>query len=372
MKIGITGQAGFVGSHLFDKLSFDVRVELVQFKREFFESPSELMSFVESCDTIVHLAAMNRHEDPQVIYDTNVSLVTKLVKACEDTNTQPTILFSSSTQESSDNHYGRSKKEGEKLFLNWAQTSGARVVSMIIPNVFGPFGKPNYNSVVATFCHQLSHGDEPKILNDGHLKLIYVNELVDEIRNLIRGPKSGRVVIPHKHEMMVSELVSILKEFRDEYLLADKFPDMYSLLRLALFNTYRCYIDYDHYPRPFTKHTDHRGSFVEIVRANTSGQFSFSTTVPGITRGEHFHTRKAERFAVIKGKARISLRKINTDQIKDYILDGDSPAFVDMPIWHTHNITNIGVEELVCLFWINEPYDESDPDTYYVKVRESE
>lgn len=372
MKVGITGQAGFVGEHLYNRLSIDESVELVEFKRDYFEDSSSLLSFVDSCDVVVHLAAMNRHKDPQVIYDTNISLVKKLIEACEKSESNPTILFSSSTQESADNHYGRSKKEGERLFLEHASKNDARVVSMIIPNVFGPFGKPFYNSVVATFCHQLTHGDEPNIINDGDLKLIYVNELVDEICSLVKGDKSGKTVIPHNHEIKVSELAAMLTEFRDNYLVADKFPNINTPLRLALFNTYRCYIDHDHYPRPFTKHTDPRGSFVEIVRADTSGQFSFSTTVPGITRGEHFHTRKAERFAVIKGKAQISLRKINTTKIIDYTLDGDQPAYVDMPIWHTHNITNIGDEELVCLFWINEPYDADDPDTYFVKVRESQ
>lgn len=371
MKIGITGQAGFVGGHLYNRLSLDDSVELVEFQRDYFERPDLLLSFVEACDTIVHLAAMNRHEDPQVIYDTNVSLVEKLIVACEKSKKKPSILFSSSTQESADNPYGRSKKEGERLLSEFTSRVGSRLVSMIIPNVFGPFGKPFYNSVVATFCHQLTHGDEPNVINDGNLKLIYIHELVDEICSLAKGSTSGKTAIPHRHEMKVSELADILTEFRDEYLIADKFPNINTPLRLALFNTYRCYVKNDHYPRPFTMHTDPRGSFVEIVRADTSGQFSFSTTVPGITRGEHFHTRKAERFAVIKGRAQISLRKINTSKIIDYTLDGDKPSYVDMPIWHTHNITNIGEEELVCLFWINEPYDAEDPDTYFVKVRES-
>ena len=146
------------------------------------------------------------------------------------------------------------------------------------------------------------------------------------------------------------------------------FPNLEDSFQKALFNTFRCYIPVSHYPVKFIKHTDNRGSFVEIARTNSSGQFSYSTTVPGITRGNHFHTRKAERFAVISGKARIQLRKTGSEEVIDYYLDGDEPAYVDMPIWHTHNIKNIGEEELITLFWINEPYNPEDADTYFEDV----
>ena len=368
MKIGITGQAGFVGRHLTNYLKLQEDVDLIPFNRSYFSEEEKLQNFVASCDTIVHLAAMNRHEDQQVIYDTNVDLVKRLLKACEVKKATPSILFSSSTQETADNLYGKSKKEGGRLFLEWAEKTGARVVNMVIPNVFGPFGKPYYNSVVATFCHQLTHGETPNIINDGNLKLVYINELVEDIRELILSDESGQVSIAHRHEILVSELANKLIGFKESYLDNGKFPDINDPISLALFNTYRCYVPYNHYPVSFTKHTDNRGSFVEIVRADTSGQFSFSTTKPNITRGNHFHTRKAERFAVIKGKAKISLRKVDSDEVIDYIIDGETPAYVDMPIWYTHNITNIGDEELITLFWINEPYNQEDPDTYFINV----
>jgi UDP-2-acetamido-2,6-beta-L-arabino-hexul-4-ose reductase len=168
--------------------------------------------------------------------------------------------------------------------------------------------------------------------------------------------------------MKVSEILEYLKEFKKDYLEKGIFPNISTPFRLALFNTFRCYIPHDYYPRPFKLNTDNRGTFVEIARTGSSGQFSYSTTKPNITRGNHFHTRKAERFAVIQGKAKISIRKMGTQDIIDYIIDGNNPAYVDMPIWHTHNITNIGNEELITLFWINEPYDEADPDTYFVNV----
>lgn len=369
MKIGITGQTGFVGRHLFNFLKLQKNVQLIDFERSYFEEESLLDKFVSNCNVIIHLAAMNRHKDPQVIYETNVKLVKVLIAACERKNVTPSILFSSSTQEDLDNQYGRSKKEGSKLLSEWSDRTCARVINMKIPNVFGPFGKPFYNSVVSTFCHLTSQGGEPKVLSDSNLNLIYINELLEDIYALIFSNKSGHINIVHRHKISVSRLAEKVRSYRDTYLHNGEFPAIDSPFDLALFNTFRCYIDHNHYPVAFTTHKDNRGAFVEIVRANTSGQFSFSTTNPGITRGEHFHTRKAERFVVIKGKARISLRKIDTDEIIDYVIDGKQPSYVDMPIWYTHNITNIGNEELICLFWINEPYDPSDPDTYFVKVR---
>lgn len=368
MKIGITGQNGFIGRHLKNFLQLKEGVELINFEKDFFKNERKLIEFVSSCDTIVHLAAMNRHEDQEVIYRTNLDLVNSLINACERSNSTPHILFSSSSQEERDNLYGSSKKEGRELLEKWASRNNAITTGMIIPNVFGPFGKPYYNSVVATFCHQLINGEKPQIHVDGDLKLIYVNELVEEIYQLLISKKSGKVEIPFYYEIKVSGLLDKLKDFYFKYIEKAVFPRLEDSFDLALFNSFRCYVPYSHYPVCFTKHSDDRGSFVEIVRSNTSGQFSFSTTKPGITRGNHFHTRKAERFAVIKGKALIQLRKVDSDEVVEYIIDGESPAFVDMPIWYTHNIKNIGEEELITLFWINEPYNQEDPDTYFVNV----
>lgn len=367
-KIGITGQQGFVGRHLYNYLGLQENVELVPFDRSAFESAEELQTFVQSCDIIYHLAAMNRHEDQEVIYNTNVGLVQKLIAACEATEATPWIILSSSSQEEKDNLYGMSKREGRELLEQWAAKTGAKTTGMVIPNVFGPFGKPFYNSVFATFCHQIINGEEPKIIQDGDLKLIYVNELVEHFYEVIREDQIGRVVVPHHHEMKVTELLTKLVHYKATYLEKGNFPDLTNATDLAMFNSFRCYIPHDYYPRPFTKHSDDRGSFVEIVRAGTTGQSSFSTTVPGITRGNHFHTRKAERFAVIKGKARIDLRKVDSQEVISYEVNGEQPSYVDMPIWYTHNITNIGDEELLTIFWINEPYDPADADTYFVEV----
>ncbi|MBC8767865.1 SDR family oxidoreductase [Arenibacter sp. BSSL-BM3] len=376
MKIGITGQAGFIGYHLYNTLLLDDSVDLVPFKRNYFGNKALLEDFVNQCDVIVHLAAMNRHEDANVIFDTNIDLVHQLVNACTSKNVTPHIIFSSSSQEEKENLYGQSKKEGKEKFIQWANEKGGNFTSLTIPNVFGPFGRPNYNSVVATFCHKIAHNENPTIINDSAVGLIYINELVEIFIQSIKNSKKGEIkdgnikelkIAPTKN-IKVSEILRLLQQYKTDYMENGIFPNLDLDFEKALFNTFRCYIPTSHYPVKYKKNTDNRGSFVEIARTQTSGQFSFSTTVPGITRGNHFHTRKAERFAVISGKALIQLRKIGTDEILDYYLDGEEPAYVDMPIWYTHNIKNIGDTELITLFWINEPYNPEDADTYFINV----
>jgi UDP-2-acetamido-2,6-beta-L-arabino-hexul-4-ose reductase len=370
-KIGITGQNGFIGKHLYNTLGlFPGEFERVDFQKDFFEDEERLNAFVAECDVIVHLAAKNRHNDPQVIYDTNLELVQKLIASLNETKSKAHVLFSSSTQEEKDNLYGRSKKEGRELMIAWAEKSGGKFTGMIIPNVFGPFGHPNYNSVVATFCHKLSHNEKPVIEVDGDMKLIYVGELVNEIIAAIReGESKYEVHVPHTSESKVSEILGLLENYKDQYQDKGIIPVLNNRFEVNLFNTFRCYMDIEnHFPVKFTQHIDPRGAFVEVIRLNVGGQVSFSTTVPGITRGNHFHTRKIERFAVIKGKALIQLRRIGTDKILNFELDGKEPAYVDMPVWYTHNIKNTGEEELYTIFWINEFYDEGDPDTFFEEV----
>jgi len=370
-KVGITGQNGFVGSHLYNTLGLQPeKFERISFERDFFESPEKLDDFVKQCDVIVHLAAMNRHPDPEVIFNNNVELAKKLKSSLERTGSKAHVLFSSSSQEEKDNLYGKSKKEGRELFADWAKNNGGKFTGMIIPNVFGPFGKPNYNSFVATFCHKLTHGENPVIDNDGEVKLIYVGELVQEIINQIEISETNELYeVPHTSVNKVSEVLAKLENYKKLYFDSGEIPVLETKFDLNLFNTFRCYFAIkDHYPVKFTQHTDPRGAFVEVIRLGIGGQCSFSTTVPGITRGNHFHTRKIERFAVIKGKALIQLRKIDSDEVLDFYLDGNEPAYVDMPIWYTHNIKNIGEEELYTIFWINEPFNPEDSDTYFVEV----
>ena len=378
IHVGITGQPGFIGTHLYNTLGlYPDTFKRVPFEDRFFQSEQMLDEFVKQCDVIIHLAAMNRHNDPEVIYKTNISLVLSLIASLERTDKQIHVLFSSSTQEERDNLYGKSKKEGRELLKDWAARNSAQFTGFIIPNVFGPFGNPYYNSVIATFCHQLTHNEQPRIDVDGELKLIYVAELVqyfiDRILLVEKEHKKDMHIesfkLPHTSEAKVSYILETLESYKKTYFEKGEIPSLEEPFKRNLFNTFLCYIDHkSFFPFLLKKNTDKRGSFVETVKLNSGGQVSFSTTVPGITRGNHFHTRKAERFAVIKGMARIELRKIGTNEILSFELDGENPSFVDMPLWFTHNITNTGNEELLTIFWINEHFDASDPDTYFETV----
>lgn len=371
IKVGITGQPGFMGTHLFNLLGIHPDMERVPFRDEYFSDEAQLRDFVRRCDAVVHLAAMNRHPDPQVIYDTNVRLVKQLIAAMEAENVTPHVLFSSSTQEERDNLYGASKREGRRLFGEWARRHNAKFTGCVIPNVFGPYGRPNYNSVVATFCYKLTHGEKPEIQTDGSLKLIYVGDLCREFISIIRTGEAAEMrPIAPGGERKVSELLNTFENFRSLYLEQGVIPELPTGFDVRLFNTFRGYIDQgSFFPFRLKKNSDARGDFVEVARLGSmGGQVSFSTTRPGITRGNHYHTRKIERFAVIRGRARIEMRRIGADEKFSFELNGETPAFVDMPVWYTHNITNIGDGDLYTIFWINEFFDPADPDTFFEEV----
>lgn len=373
IKVGITGQSGFVGSHLYNEFGLlSDLIARVPFEDSFFDGEVQLRDFVKQCDVIVHLSAMNRHPDAQVIYDTNIRLVKQLITAMEAEKTTPHVLFSSSTQEERDNEYGKSKREGRELLEQWAKRNGASFTGMVVPNVYGPFGRPNYNSFIATFCHKLTHGEQPEVLQDGDVRLIYVGSLckhiIDKIQSIhvSKFPAIERDEVPFDFEKKVTEILTLLNGYKELYFDKGFIPILKDREEVNLFNTFRCYIDYaTHFPVKLVQHVDPRGVFVETIKLGVGGQVSFSTTVPGITRGNHYHSRKIERFTVIKGKAQIQLRRIGTEEVLNFYLDGSEPSYVDMPVWYTHNMTNIGNEELYTQFWINEWYNQEDGDTYF-------
>lgn len=374
-RIGITGQSGFVGTHLHNMLGLDSsKYELIPFEDSFFYS-SELNDFVKQCDVIVHLAAVNRHQDADELYRVNINLVNLLIKSLEEENVRPHLIFSSSIQENLENPYGKSKLEGKHLLEKWARKNQASFTGLIIPNVFGPFGLPNYNSFIATFCHKLTHDEKPSINSDSNVNLIFIlslcMQIISDINEVIEftSPVIKEKSILPDFSQKVSEILNIFTVFKEQYFDQGIIPHITNINEINLFNTFRSYIDMDKYfPFMLKQNNDDRGNFVETIRLGIGGQVSFSTTKPGITRGNHFHIRKIERFTVIKGKARIQLRRIGTDRIYEFYLDGEKPSYVDMPIWFTHNITNIGNDDLYTQFWISEWYDAANPDTFFEKV----
>lgn len=368
MNVGITGQSGFIGSHLYNYLKTKDDVNLIPFQRSFFESKDKLADFLKRCDVIIHLAGMNRGSDDE-IYDTNIRLAKTVASGLERTNHNLHVIFSSSTHESRGTPYGNSKHESRLILSKWAKRNDAKFTGLIIPNVYGPFCKPFYNSVVATFCHQLTHGQEPEIHVDQPIELLYVDELVQRIYDVIKnGQDADELPVQATREIMVSELLSKLRRFKEQYLNEKVIPDLSDPFNLSLFNTFRSYIEPDYYPVQYDLKTDDRGTLFEAVRSLNQGQVFFSYTKPGIERGNHYHRRKLERYSVIKGKALVQLRRIGTEKIVEYTLNGDTPSYVDIPIHHTHNLINVGEEDLLILFWASELFNPDDADTYYEKV----
>jgi UDP-2-acetamido-2,6-beta-L-arabino-hexul-4-ose reductase len=371
IKIGITGSNGFIGWHICRTIELDtIKFDLIEFNRSWFYDNSNLDSFVSKCNIIVHLAGLNRHSEETSIHNTNIGLAERLVDSFNRTGFKGQVIFSSSIQEDRNNSFGNSKKAARELFSKWASESGGIFHGLIIPNVFGAFGVPFYNSVISTFCHQLVNNKSPKIEIDATLNLIYIDDLVRKILGLINVETNTSFTISHTNSYKVSDILDLLYNFKNKYFENGQIPSFKNQFEVNLFNTFRSYFNLNaHFPIKYKNNIDERGNFVEIIRLETGGQVSFSTTKKEITRGNHFHTRKIERFSVIKGKALIQLRKIGTTEVFNYYLSGEEPAYVDMPIWYTHNIKNIGEEELYTMFWINEFYDANDPDTYFEKVK---
>ena len=240
---------------------------------------------------------------------------------------------------------------------------------LVTPNLFGPFGKPNYNSFIATFSSMIIDGKKPIVEDDKKVSLIYIGDFIDEIIKILDKNNSVDIASRIVSDYSVSDILKKLNEFSDIYIKKGNMPNLDSYFNLCLFNSFVSYIDFKNfYPKKYKSFEDDRGLFAELMRTFSQGQTSYSITKKGEIRGNHFHTRKIERFTVLKGKAKISLRKIGSEKIYDFLLTGDQPSYIDMPIWYTHNITNVGSEPLITSFWINEPYDPKNTDTYFENV----
>jgi len=369
IRVGITGQPGFIGTHLYNYLGLCADIERVPFSDDYFDDSERLTEFVSRCDTVIHLAAVNRHEDAKILHDTNIELAEKLIRALDAAGNTPHVIFSSSTQEHRDNLYGRSKRIGRELLMDWARRRQAPFAGLIIPNVFGPFSRPFHNTVIATFSQQIVDNKEPVIEIDAELSLIYINDLVALIYRAIKERiRLDEWVVEPSFQAQVSKILARLLYFKKTYLQEGMIPDLSDPFDLCLYNTLRSFLPVHFFPREYKLHADDRGAFVELVKSANGGQTSFSTTHTGIIRGNHFHTRKVERFMVIRGQAEMQLRRIGTEAVITYQLSGDRPSYVDIPVWHTHNIRNTGQDDLYTVFWINEMFNPEDTDTFYEKV----
>ena len=368
MRIVISGHTGFIGGHLLRNLNLHFpNHNLILLNKEDFCSEN-FNNKIQKEDFIYHLAGVNRADTDKEVYSSNIEINSSLLKHLEKIKFKGKLYFSSSLQEDTDSLYGKAKKTAREDFDRLSKKLGFTFYSSLTPNVFGPFCKPFYNSFIATFSHQLLNNQAPTIITDNTVKLIYIDDYINSLLELLER-KTEVISFNFLTEIKVSVVLEKLKLFFKQYIQENKIPNLESKFDKELFNTFKGYINLkEFFPREYKLHSDERGSFIELSKALSMGQSSYSTTNSGVTRGNHFHTRKIERFSVIKGKAKIQLRKYLTDEIISFELDGNSPSYVDMPIWYTHNITNIGEEELLTFFWINEPYDPKDADTYFENV----
>ena len=364
MKVGITGSQGFIGWHLQCFYKTIESVEIVCANRDTFSERSALQDFVKSCDVIIHLAGVNRASDEEILSG-NINLAKSLINTCIELNATPHILFSSSTHVEGDSVYGKAKKIASDLFIKWNKEQQGKYTEMIIPHVFGEYGRPFYNSGVATFCHQIVKGEDLQINGNGQLELLHVQDLCEVIHQLIISPENS--VRLQGSSISVREVVQKLTGFYATYQ-SGVVPDLSDDLDISLFNALRGAIKAEDRAIENVLHEDDRGWLVETVKVQSGGQCFVSSTKPGVTRGNHFHRKKFERFFVLKGKAIIRLRKLFTEDIIEYVIDGTKPTYVDIPTLHTHNITNIGDNELITLFWSNEIFDPENPDTYWEDV----
>jgi UDP-2-acetamido-2,6-beta-L-arabino-hexul-4-ose reductase len=371
VKVGVTGYSGFIGSHLIERLGRDPEVNIIRIEDDYFNSPGQLKNAIRDCDCIVHLAGMNRGEEEKV-YSVNVALARTLIASLEKINARPNVIFASSIYITSqpDSAFGRAKKETGELLKAWGSKNEAPVSIMVIPNVFGGGGRPFDNSAVATFCHQLTHGEKPQIIHDREVEYIYITDLTEMIWKMVREKTSGsqEIRVRGTKTVKVSELLATLEGFKQAYFKGGVVPVLADKFESDLYNVFLSYMDYKDYRREPEIKTDQRGALFEIIKLSHGGQVFFSTTKPGIIRGNHYHTRKIEKFCVLKGSACIRLRKIGRTEIHEYNISSDRPAIVEIPIFHTHHIENTGAEDLLTLFWSNEIFNSSAPDTYFEEV----
>ena len=368
MKVLITGADGFIGKNLCLYLSENKDLELVRFTRQ--NSVSDLPDLLQQVDFVIHLAGINRPQDPLEFQQGNTDLTHALCQALQQTGRPVPVIYSSSIQAANDNPYGQSKRLAEEAVQTYSQSTGAPVYLYRLPNVFGKWARPNYNSAVATFCHNISQGLPVQIHDPSALiRLVYVDDVVESFVQTIQNGSTnpGFVEIAPEYSISVGDLARQIQAFKDSRntLITENVGT--GLVR-ALYSTYVSYLKPEQFSYTVPKYGDERGVFVEMLKTPQAGQFSFFTAHPGITRGGHYHHSKTEKFLVIKGKACFRFRHMLSGEFYELHTSGDTPEIVETVTGWTHDITNVGDDEMVVMLWANEIFDRSKPDTYACPV----
>ncbi len=382
MKILITGAKGFIGKNLVSQLrnigagkanNYKISGEkLTIFEYDVDSDIQELDTYCREADFVFHLAGVNRPKESSEFMLGNYGFTSQLLNALKKHDNRCPIMLSSSIQATLDNPYGESKRAGEQLLFDYAKETGAKVLVYRFPNVFGKWCRPNYNSVIATFCNNIAN-DLPIQINDASVKLnlVYIDDVVGELIAALSGKEhydGDFCVIPVVHSITLGEIVDLLYSFKDMQNNLD-LPNVNDEFTKKLYSTYLSYLSPKKFRYSLTMNKDDRGSFTEIIRSSLSGQFSVNISNPGITKGEHWHQSKNEKFVVVSGTGLIQMRKIGTDQIHDFYVSGEQIEVIEMIPGYTHNITNLSESEcLITFIWCNECFDANSPDTFFEKV----
>lgn len=367
MKILITGAYGFIGKNLSAELRAGGEHELLLCGRD--TTDEELRAYARECGFVFHLAGINRPLREEEFMEGNRDFTDKVLNLLSENKKCPPVLISSSIQAELDNPYGRSKRAGEEAVLSYHEKTGANVYIYRLPNVFGKWCRPEYNSVVATFCHHIANGLPIKI-NDrkAKLSLVYIDDVVKSFTGLLNmKEKEIWQTVPVSYNIELGELADIIYSF-PETRKNIGLPDMGNELVKKLYSTYLSYLPEDDFSYPLEMHSDNRGSFTEFIRTPERGQFSVNISKPGVTKGNHWHHTKNEKFLVVKGEGLIRFRKIGSKKVTEYRVSGEKLEVVDIPCGYTHSIVNVGSEDMVTLMWANEAYDENNPDTFREEV----
>lgn len=370
-RILVTGAKGFIGKNLLAELRNRKVGEILAFDKD--NSVKELEALAANCSMVYHLAGINRPTDVREFDEGNLDFTNTLLSFLKKSNNKSPVVFSSSTQALLDNPYGRSKLAAENTLKKYAEETGAPVSVYRLPNVFGKWCRPSYNSVVATFCHNIAN-DLPIQINDPSttMRQIYVMDVVNEFiksAGLMQGKSGYRLIedISPVYTVKLGEVASLIRSFRDEreHL---RVPDQADPFTRKLYATYLSYLPADRFSYPLRMNVDERGSFTEFLRTNERGQVSVNISKPGIVKGNHWHHTKNEKFLVVSGKGVIRFRRVDTSEVIEYYVDGDNLRVVDIPTGYTHNIENLGPTDMITVMWANEPFDPENPDTYFEKV----
>lgn len=368
MKILITGAAGFVGRNLCAELRNRGLTDLLEFDVD--TDPVLLDEYAATCDFVFHLAGVNRPKEQSEFMEGNFGFTSELLAKLKLAGNKAPIVLSSSTQAELDNPYGQSKKAGEELLLDYGKAEGVRIWIYRFPNVFGKWCRPNYNSAVATFCNNIACGlpiqvNDPSVM----MSLVYIDDVVDALigRLAATDASDAYCVVEPVHRIALGRIAELIYSFKESRTTL-QVPDLGDMFTKKLYSTYLSYLPTGDFGFKLKMNVDERGSFTEFLKSPDRGQVSINVGKPGIAKGNHWHHTKNEKFLVVSGRGVIRFRRIDTEEVIEYFVSGDSLEVIDIPVGYTHNIENIGDTDLVTVMWVNEVFDPLYPDTFFLKV----